>query len=100
MSPSEITREQLKRRDFSLVTIFYRFMVPIDHYHPVGVGHVHYKIVVGSPFKPIVRKIVIPYAVMRWGGTPTDIYIYPRNYIDDARALVAAGECVQGPEEN
>ena len=86
--------EQIERRDFSFVSIMYRLAVRTDKYHPVGTDHRNYKVIAGSPFKAPARKAALAYAVMRW-GIPSDITVYPRNYIQDARAMVRRGECVQ-----
>jgi hypothetical protein len=98
MSPSEIPREQIERRDFSLVGVNYRRPRPVSERHPAGWEHESHKFVVGSPSVPVARRVGRAYAAMRW-GEPHQVHVYPRNYIQDARQLVAAGECVQGPEE-
>lgn len=49
------------------------------------------KFLVFTPSKPEAQRRALAYARARW-GEPKLIHVYPRNYLKQARALLAAGD--------
>lgn len=85
--------EAVKQGEFCTVVAMYVVMVEIDHYHPIGLSHVHRKFIVGAGLKSVVTPIALVHARERWGH-PTELHIYPRTYRLDARRLALSGEWV------
>lgn len=86
--------ERISARDFTVAQAFYRDPCPVSQQHPEGWAHRQEKFVVMSPYVRVARPLAAAYAVERFGGEPHELHLYPRTYVDDARALAAAGRVV------
>lgn len=89
----------MKRQDrnWTIVAMMYRDPVPVDDMHPGGWEHRCEKYVVLNGLKANAEQ-----AVARWLSENPEhvdylasVHYYPRNYVDDYRALTAAGRVIE-----
>lgn len=101
---SDRTPEQVvEARDYTYVSAYYQDDVPVDRLHPNGSNPPLHpngyrgrfeKFIVLSPSIRVARPVALAYCVESWGAEPLELYLQPRNYIDDARMMVRSGRFV------
>lgn len=84
-------------RDWTIVAILYRDPCPVDPWHPAGWKSRCEKYIVNRPLKSEAEDIVAGwFAADRTRLKNLDeVHYYPRNYVDDARRLRAAGRVIE-----
>jgi hypothetical protein len=89
------TPEQaVEARDYTYVSAYYRDDVPVDRLHPLGWKGRFENFIVLSPSVRVARPVALAHCVEHWGAEPLELYLQPRNYIDDARMMVRSGRFV------
>lgn len=73
-----MTPEQISRRDYSFCSATYQDPLRWEHF------------LVGATSARQAVEAARVYASARW-GEPADVKVYPRNYIREARRLLAEG---------
>ena len=83
-------------RNWTIVAIFYRDPVPVDHLHPGGWKHRCEKYVVYEPLKKDAERIVEAWLHEDSSRRVNlhSITYYPRNYVDMERDLSARGRII------
>lgn len=92
---SDRTPEQVvEARSYTYVSAYYQDDVPVDRLHPNEYRGRFEKFIVLSPSIRVARPVALAYCVESWGAEPLELYLQPRNYIDDARMMVRSGRFV------
>jgi hypothetical protein len=80
----EQLRRCVERRDYSFCSALYGRGKGAD-------ALAWNKFLVWTPFKAEAMERATAYATKRW-GPPDQVYVFPRNYVVEARRLLAAGQ--------
>ncbi len=83
----EPSEENIKHRKFSYVTIYYKDVN--------GEGMTD-KYVLFEPSKNLAIDIATQFGKNTYGDDFQKVYVYPRNYVREAKKLLAAGKVIQG----
>lgn len=84
---NEPSEENIKHRKFSYVTIYFK--------DANGKGDTE-RFVLFEPSKNLALDIATQFAQNIYGDSLEKVYVYPRNYVREARKLLAAGKIITG----
>lgn len=87
---------RLDARDFTVVSALYRDPKPITPQYPAGWKSRCEQFVVMSGLKSAAKVPAMLYADDHW-GTPEELHLYPRTYVQLARHLVSVGRVAEVP---